>query len=579
MKIRTKLILPLGAVTLLLVAFLYSIWIPNYTRDVEQRLPNEERLHLRTLGTALVGSLLKSELSAVYELLDAQRALRPDWISISLLGGDGRRLYPLDDPSEAGPPRGVELREIIAHGESDLGVLIVHANLEQRITDMVARAEQLGMVMVFATVLSMLAVAVLQDRIVGQRLKSIAGAAVSMRGGDFAAQLPDAGSDEVGELAGGFAKMRDSIRDYQHKLRGEAARLRTVLDNIIDAILTIDENGRIETINPAVSAMFGYQEEELLGRNVRMLMPEPHQSRHDDYLRRFREGGKPRIIGSPRREYGLRKDGSLFPMELRVSEIHTRERRMFLGAIRDLSEHTKVERMKREFVSTVSHELRTPLTSIRGALGLLAGGVSGDLPEEAKKLLHIACENSERLASLIDDLLDMEKIASGKMQFFITEVAVADLLAEVVTNNQSLADTHRVLLSVPPCDPALRVHADRDRLIQVLVNLLSNAVKFSPPGEQVVIEAIGSEHLLEFSVSDKGPGIPEEFHDRIFEKFSQADSSDTRQKGGTGLGLNIARALVQAMQGEIGFESKPGQGARFYFRLPRAGNMRPTASA
>lgn len=576
MKVRTKLILPLGAVALLLVFFLYSYWIPSYTQDVEQRLPNEERVHLRTLGTALVSPLLKGELSEVYELLDAQRALRPDWESVKLLDGDGKRLYPLDEfDGEAALIRNLELREIVAHGDADLAVLIVHVNLEQRVADMVSRAEELGFAMVVATVLSMLAVAVLQDRIVGHRLKSIAGAAMRLRGGDFAATLPDAGSDEVGELAGGFAEMRDSIRDYQHKLRGEASRLRSVLDNIVDAILTIDETGRIETINPAVSTMFNYEEQELIGKNVRMLMPEPHQSLHDGYLRNFCNGGEPRIIGSPRREYGMRKDGSVFPMELRVSEIHTKEGRMFLGAIRDLSESTKVERMKREFVSTVSHELRTPLTSIRGSLGLLAGGVVGEIPAEARKLLDIACENSDRLSGLIDDLLDMEKIASGKMQFLFEEVPVSALINEVVTNNQPLADQHHVQLEVLACDDSVRVHADRDRLIQVVVNLLSNAVKFSPRDERVRIESIVSADWVEFAVSDKGPGIPDAFRERIFEKFSQADSSDTRQKGGTGLGLNIARALVQAMQGEIGFESEPGNGTRFYFRLPRAGDRRP----
>lgn len=238
------------------------------------------------------------------------------------------------------------------------------------------------------------------------------------------------------------------------------------------------------------------------------------------------------------------------------------------GALTDITERYKAEQMKSEFVSIVSHELRTPLTSISGSLRLACGGVLGDLPPKAKNLLETAYKNSLRLGALIDDLLDMEKLSAGKMQmhFEVTEVLSAVELA--VETNRSYAEQWGVGFDIQAQLEHAFVRTDPARFQQILANFLSNAAKYSPKScnVDVTVARIGS--MIRISVRDYGPGIPKEFRERLFQKFSQADSSDTREKGGTGLGLAITKDLVEGMGGKLGFESEVGKGSCFYVELP-----------
>lgn len=238
-----------------------------------------------------------------------------------------------------------------------------------------------------------------------------------------------------------------------------------------------------------------------------------------------------------------------------------------IGTNTDISERKRIDQMKTEFVSTVSHELRTPLTSISGALGLVAGGVAGELPAQAKQMIAIAHKNSLRLSHLIDDLLDMEKLVAGKMRITLQYQPLMPLVEQSMEATHAYATQHQVSFSLITSED-VKVRVDAIRLQQVLNNLLSNAAKFSPQGAQVEIAVHRRDGKVRVEVIDHGAGVPAEFHERIFQKFSQADSSDTRQKGGTGLGLAISKELIERMHGVIGFDSTPGQGACFYFELP-----------
>jgi signal transduction histidine kinase/DNA-binding response OmpR family regulator len=235
---------------------------------------------------------------------------------------------------------------------------------------------------------------------------------------------------------------------------------------------------------------------------------------------------------------------------------------------RDITQLKALERMKNEFISTVSHELRTPLTSIRGALGLVAGGATGALPEKAAELVTIAHRNSERLVHIINDILDIEKIESGRLAIHIQAVDAADILKQAVEANQAYAARYDVKLLVNEVPEDTRVLADPERLMQVVTNLLSNAAKFSPQGGEVWIGAAPRGSFLRISVRDFGAGIPVEFRNRIFEKFAQADGNDARRRDGTGLGLSITKKLVEAMQGFIDFETETGKGTVFHVDLP-----------
>lgn len=363
----------------------------------------------------------------------------------------------------------------------------------------------------------------------------------------------------------------------QDRLHKSEAQQRAVFENIVDGIITIDSQGNIAGFNPAAEDIFAYKAEEVMGKNIDTLMPEPYQSAHSGYLRNYIESGERKIIGFTREVFGQRKDGTTFPMDLAVNELHLGDERMFTGIIRDITERKRIDRMKNEFISTVSHELRTPLTSIRGSLGLICGGTLGEFPEPVNDMLTIATNNTERLLLLINDILDIQKIESGKLVFRFHNLDTKAFLQQAIKENQAFAHQYGVRFVVKENTDTPGIFADQDRLMQVMNNLMSNAAKFSPKGDTVELSVAHRSNVIRFSISDHGPGIPEEFRSKMFDKFTQSDSSDTRQIGGTGLGLNIARLIVEKHGGHIGFISQRGLGTTFYFELPSvaAGQKEP----
>lgn len=347
-----------------------------------------------------------------------------------------------------------------------------------------------------------------------------------------------------------------------------AQLVESIVETVIDGIITIDSKGTVQSFNSAAERLFGYTPAEIIGSNVNRLMPEPYAAEHDGYLAHFHDTREARVIGIGREVVGKRKDGAVFPMDLAVSEMQQPGQTLFVGIVRDITERKRVDQMKVEFVATVSHELRTPLTSVSGALGLVCGGALGPVSEQAKTILDIAYRNSQRLTLLINDLLDMEKLSAGKMRFDEETVALVPIIEQSIESTRVYAQQYQVNLLLVSRLEGVKVTVDGSRLQQVLSNFLSNAAKFSPKGGQVEIKVDQFESLVRVSVQDHGPGIPADFTDRIFHKFSQADSSDTRHIGGTGLGLAISKELIESMNGTIGFSSVPGTGACFYFNLP-----------
>ena len=400
-------------------------------------------------------------------------------------------------------------------------------------------------------------------------------------------KMPVKMNDEIGVLAQSYEVLINQVEDAQakledmndnlgnivtertHDLELSEQRQRSIVENMIDGLITIDDKGIVLSMNPAAVTIFGYQQKEVLGNNINILMPEPYHSEHDGYMQHYQQTGEKKIIGVDREVEGQRKDGSCFPMELAVSEIIINGQKSYTGQVRDITERKLVDKMKTEFISTVSHELRTPLTSIRGSLGLITGGAVGELPEQAKDLLRIAGNNTERLLLLINDILDIQKIESGEMVFNFQTVELMTIIEQAVEDNAAYGDQHGVKFKIANDLSGARVYVDKDRLMQVMANLLSNAAKFSPENETVEI-SVARHHgdTLRISVTDHGSGIPEKFQPKLFERFTQSDSSDTRQKGGTGLGLSITKVIVEKHGGRIDFVSREGIGATFYIELP-----------
>lgn len=341
------------------------------------------------------------------------------------------------------------------------------------------------------------------------------------------------------------------VLGLQSSLAALAQRQRVIHDNILDVVLTLSEQGRIEESNLAAQRLFGREQTQLTGLTCEQVLG----------------ASLPDLMGM--QETLLRRaDGSEFPAELVFSSWVEQGRPQHTLVIRDLTERRRIERMKDEFLATVSHELRTPLTSVLGALGLLASGAAGALPKAALMLAEVAQRNGQRLSRLIDDVLDLTKLEGNQMVLQLRPTALDALLPEALSSNQGYAQQAGVKLTLELAQACPPVQVDADRFLQVMANLLSNAIKHSTAGDTVRVRLGCSAHGVRVSVIDTGPGVDAQFRSRMFEKFSQADGSDQRAKGGTGLGLYVCRLFVERMGGRISCDSAPGQGATFSLDFP-----------
>ena len=334
------------------------------------------------------------------------------------------------------------------------------------------------------------------------------------------------------------------------------------------AVLELQPDGTVAEVNNAAEILFGYAAAELVGGSVKKLI---RAEAHAEFDRTWRE-----LVGERESVAGLRlsnprRDGVEITCEWTITPLVNVERQVIavIAQGRDITAQLEAERMKKEFTSTLSHELRTPLTSIIGSLQLINSGVMGEVDKEVAELTGVAERNGQRLLDLINDILDIEKIESGKLALAPEVIALNEVVQEAMLLNKAFAERFKVRFQSNGELAARKVHADRKRLLQVMTNLLSNAAKFSPEGGVVEIGTEDAGPNVRVAVHDRGGGIPEDFRSRIFGRFTQADSTATRQKGGTGLGLAICKRLVELMHGRIGFQDRPGGGTTFWFELPR----------
>lgn len=358
------------------------------------------------------------------------------------------------------------------------------------------------------------------------------------------------------------------LKSSEQNLRDSEAKIRAIFETAADSIVTVSEDGSIETANQTCEQMFGHHFHQFFGKHISFLITRIADAEcNEETWTKLRERGRGSSEALRIEGVGSSRARGDFPIEISLSYVDLKGRNLITAIIRDISERKEAEKRVSEFYSIVSHELRTPLTSIRGSLGLVEGGMTGELSEETTELVGIARESCDRLIRLINDILDLKKLETGKFEFHKLECIPAELLGMTVSSTQGMAKDRDVRLEVG-WTTEQKIIADTERLNQVLVNLVSNAIKFSPKGGVVELSATAGEGMIRFAIRDQGKGIAENLQHKLFKKFQQVDSSDKREQEGTGLGLAICKAIVEQHGGSIGVESAEGQGATFWFKVP-----------
>jgi PAS domain S-box-containing protein len=378
------------------------------------------------------------------------------------------------------------------------------------------------------------------------------------------------GTDEIAHVDHVFHDMAAALAEAARKeqealeiIKSSEARIRSVVNNMPVGLVVTNERGMIEFLNARLERLLGFKQAEVAGKHLTTFFPINTQKNPDAFVNSLRQSAAGRLVEL---EVG-NSSGSIVPIEISLSELPMNNENYLLVSFTDISERRQIEQMKRDLIAMVSHDLRTPLMSMLISLAMITEGRAGPISEHAKNLLQSCEAGVERLIALVKSLLDAEKIKSGQLNLDRRRLPLSVILESSVDAVLSFASQNQVKIELQAKD--IEITADGERLVQVVINLLSNAVKFSPKGGSVKIVSEETAQHVEVKVIDQGRGVPASYKEIIFERFQQVASTDATEKGGTGLGLPICKAIIEQHGGTIGVESEEGMGSTFWFRLPK----------
>jgi len=591
MSLRSKFTLSIIAFTAIFSLFLFKHWEPLLIDLERTAIIDGEKHALSSLESSITQALLAGDLDGIHQTLNHQmKAHHYDWDKLTLLDSEGHQLF-LSVSSDIDSSNSIELEQPIRWENNIIGKLLVTVDLNPELSTIKDHITHLNNSLLGLLLAIIGAIFFILERLFRRPLIILQQAISDIEKGNLENKLPELNrNDEIGKLTRAFNRMQNSLMHSQKALEDSLqnateskTRYKSVIDNIIDGIIIIDEKGLILSCNLKALEIFDYQEEELLNHKINMLMPSSDNKAHDGYMNNYQSTGTARIIGIGRELKGQRKDGSTFPIDLGVNEIKVKGESQFVGIIRDITERKKIEqslissreqaeaasKAKSEFLAMMSHELRTPLNGVIGMAQLMR---DGKLDDEQTEYLDIINDSSHSLLTIIDDILDLTKMESGFLKIKSEVFNPEELVDAVQTLLSPQAKEKALALSVQltsKCPPLLI--GDAGRIRQVLLNLLGNAIKFTEQGSVTLdlkCELIKeSSAMLTMAISDTGIGISDEDQKRLFQLFTQIDSSATRKYSGTGLGLAISKQLINQMGGDISLQSTPDKGSTFCVTL------------
>ena len=572
--LREKLFAPMIVGLILIIISIFFILLPNQLAHEKESFIEQQTNLVKTLNPSIIQNILANDLSELHSVFENSILIHKDeWRYIELRNQDKKLLYPIFSSVPELSTTIIRIKITIEENDEIFGYITLYTDWKKTKNEALEDNIQLNLFAILFFCIIGLFSFFIQTKWLYKPILKLKDVTHQFSLGNYHVALPKASTDEVGLLTASIGQMRNKIQQSIDKLINEEKLQRAILDSAPNAIITIDKVGVVLSFNPGAEKIFLCRKDQIIGRNIKELMPSHFSEKHDGYLMNFAMTEESKIIGKNRELTATRKNGEEFPIDLTINAKIIDGSVIYTGVLRDITEQKKAERLKNEFVSTVSHELRTPLTAIKGALDIITHGLNLELPEQANAMLNVANRNVERLLILINDILDISKLESAEINFELEHIEIKPFLQSCAELNQEYAKKHNTEFLCTHLDDNIKINADKDRLTQVMSNLLSNAAKYSPEKIPVEIFTEVNDKTLRISVKDYGKGIPEEFQSLLFEKFTQSSSGDTRQVGGTGLGLNISKMIIEKLDGEIGFDCIVNKQTVFYFELPIVQNI------